>query len=279
MDSLQQTIQRLKEMTAPSESGSAEKSKSESLPDSEICSKCGGTGFKVWTDERGYTFAEPCECQERMLLKRRLSFAELPESLKDVSLETFSINAYRSPKSKDIARKACKGIKYYLDNFKSLKTAGMGLYIHSNTKGSGKTRMAASVANHIMQNTTLQARFATSTRIITEIKATWDKDREQSESKLLNDLSRMSVLIIDDFGTEIHKTWIEQAFYQIINERYINNRPTIFTSNYSLEQLKYDDRITNRIKEKTFQIAFPEESVREAIMRKNHEELIENITK
>ncbi|KAK9680647.1 IstB-like ATP binding protein [Popillia japonica] len=254
-----------------------------------------------------------------MLLKRRLSFAELPESLKDVTLETFTINAYENPKSKDTARKACEGIKYYLKNFNSLKTAGMGLYIHSNTKGSGKTRMAASVANHIMQNTTLQARFATSTRIITEIQSIWDdKTGTQSVSKLLNDLSRISVLIIDDFGTEIHKAWVEEKFYQIINERYINNLPTIFTSNCRLEQLKYDDRITNRIEEKTFQIAFPEESVnlptiftsncrleqlkyddritnrieektfqiafpeesvRKAIKRKNHEELIENITK
>ncbi|KAK9680678.1 Conserved phage C-terminus [Popillia japonica] len=314
MDSLEQTIQRLREMTAQSEDSCGEKLLPDKQEDPKVCSICNGTGFKHWRDEEGHFFADPCECQKEILKQRRLSFAEIPEKYKDATLETFSISAYESPKSKDIARQACKGIKYYLDNFNSLKSAGMGLYIHSNTKGSGKTRMAASVANHIMQNTTLQARFATSTRIITEIQSIWDdktgtqsvskllndlsrisvlisiwddKTGTQSVSKLLNDLSRISVLIIDDFGTEIHKAWVEEKFYQIINERYINNLPTIFTSNCRLEQLKYDDRITNRIEEKTFQIAFPEESVRkaikrknhEAIKRKNHEELIENITK
>ena len=266
-------------MTAQSEDTCEEKSSPDNQEDPEVCRTCNGTGFIVWVDDNGCTFAEPCECREKMLMKRRLSFAELPEKFKNDTLKTFSISAYSSPKSKEIARQACKGVNYYLNNFDSLKTAGMGLYIHSNTKGTGKTRMAASVANHIMSNTTLQVRFATTTRIITEIKATWDKDREQSESKLLNDLSRVSVLIVDDLGVEIYKKWIEQVFYQIINERYINNLPTIFTSNCGIGSLEYDSRITNRIKEKTFQIAFPEESVREAIMRKNHEELIQNITK
>lgn len=39
----------------------------------------------------------------------------------------------------------------------------------------------------------------------------------------------------------------------------------------------FDDRITNRIKERTYQIAFPEESVRDYIAKKNQEELLKKI--
>ncbi|MGL6198891.1 MAG: hypothetical protein ACRC3H_08150, partial [Lachnospiraceae bacterium] len=173
MDELEKAMQRMREMTAQSQDSCVEKSSPDNQEDTKVCRTCNGTGYIVWVNDNGYTFAEPCECREKMLMKRRLSFAELPEKYKNVTIETFSVNAYESPKSQNIARQALKGVNYYLENFNSLKTAGMGLYIHSNTKGSGKTRMAASVANHIMQNTTLQARFATSTRIITEIKATW----------------------------------------------------------------------------------------------------------
>ena len=49
---------------------------------------------------------------------------------------------------------------------------------------------------------------------------------------------------------------------------------TIFTSNESLETLQYDDRITNRIKERTYQITFPEESVRDHIAERHKAEII-----
>ena len=65
--------------------------------------------------------------------------------------------------------------------------------------------------------------------------------------------------------------------FRSINERYINRRVTIFTSNESLDSLRYDDRITNRIKERTYQIAFPEESVRDHIAERHQEEMIEKV--
>ena len=83
--------------------------------------------------------------------------------------------------------------------------------------------------------------------------------------------------MIDEFGTELPKDWIGERFYSIINSRYQDKLITIFTSNLSLEALQYDDRITNRIKERTFQLPFPEESVRERIAEKNRKDLIEGI--
>ena len=109
---------------------------------------------------------------------------------------------------------------------------------------------------------------------IDEIKATWDKDYEVTEHQLLLDLSKTEVLIIDDFGIEDAKAWLMERFYQVINNRYIANLITIFTSNIGLENLKYDDRITNRIKERSFTLAFPEESIRDQIYKKNMEELV-----
>lgn len=41
------------------------------------------------------------------------------------------------------------------------------------------------------------------------------------------------------------------------------NKVTFYTSNCNLKTLKYDDRITNRIREKSYLVHFPEESVRE----------------
>ena len=154
---------------------------------------------------------------------------------------------------------------------------GMGLFIWSETKGSGKTRMAAGVANELISRG-IQVKFATSLDILQEIKNTWSEDTV-TESKLLDALSTVKVLVIDDFGTETVKEndWRSEKFYKIINDRYLNRYPTILTSNYSLETIHYDTRITNRLRERTFEIHFPEESVRETIARGNQEEFIRGV--
>jgi DNA replication protein DnaC len=147
-----------------------------------------------------------------------------------------------------------------------MKAEGIGLYLFSETKGSGKTRMATSLANELMQEHDMTVRFTTSLDILSEIKATWNNDAEfKSGSQLLHYLNTAEVLVIDDFGTEATKDWIDERFYQIINTRYVNKLITIYTSNYSLDDLQYNDRITNRIKERVYQVRFPEESIRDGI--------------
>ena len=158
----------------------------------------------------------------------------------------------------------------------------MGLYFFSNVKGSGKTRMAAGIANELLKSH--QVKFAVSTTIIREIKRTWERsgagareEGRQNESQLLDALGMTEILIIDDFGTEQVAPWINDRFYQIINDRYVNKKVTIFTSNIELDKLQYDDRITNRIMESTYQIHFPEESIRGYIAKKNNQEMIQNL--
>lgn len=213
-------------------------------------------------------------------MNSRLSFANIPESFKNIRLDSFDVNAYEDARSRNKAETAVKAINYWLNDFESMQERGMGLYLYSETKGSGKTRMAVSIANELMHKKNMQVKFSTSLQILNKIKESWDdRDREYSESKLLDFLYNTNILIIDDFGTEQSKDWIGERFYQIINSRYVDKKITIFTSNSSLDLLKYDDRITNRIKERTFQIPFPEESVRDAIAKRNIEELVKGIKK
>lgn len=211
-------------------------------------------------------------------MNSRLSFANIPESFNDVRISNFDETIYKYADSKNKSHTTVKAIKYWLNDFESMQERGIGLYLYSETKGSGKTRMAVSIANELIYENKIQVKFATSLQILNEIKVSWDnKDREYSESKLLDFLCATQILIIDDFGTEQAKDWIGERFYQIINSRYVDKKITIFTSNSRLDLLKYDDRITNRIKERTFQIPFPEESVRDIIASRNMNELIAGI--
>lgn len=244
--------------------------------DSDICPYCQGT---TWILDAKTNYVTPCRCREKTIMDRRLRFAALPEALKDIDLKSFRASAYQKPESQEVCRAACRIIKIYLDAFEDMHEAGMGLYLWSRTKGSGKTRMAASIANELMRSKNKQVKFATSLSIIQEIKNTWGDKEKRNESRLLDALATTDILIIDDFGTEQPALWINDKFYQIVNERYIQRRVTILTSNYALDSLSYDDRITNRLKERTYQIAFPEESIRDRLSQDNNRSMIARLKK
>lgn len=204
-----------------------------------------------------------CECWKSELNNKKHRFATIPDAYKNETLDNINLAMYKKQESKQLIDKAIKGIRLYISELESNNVGNMGLYLWSDTKGSGKTKTMAAIANLLIKDH--QVKFATSLAILNEIKATWNKDNTYTESKLVDDLINTEILIIDDFGTEEKKAWIDEQFYHIINERYINKKVTMYTSNYDVRNLKYESRIKNRVVETTYQFHFPEESVREYI--------------
>lgn len=243
------------------------------------CPKCGGTGW-IWSrNEDGIPYCEECPCgiRKKMILQNQLQFAEMPDMYKECRFSNMKNSVYQLPESKEIFIQAAKAVKYWLENIQQMQEQGIGLYIYSNTKGSGKTRLVCSMANEMIEKHQKSVKFTTSLKILDEIKSTWGERGKNAENKLISDLTYADILIIDDFGAESGKDWINEKFYGIINGRYVDKKTTIFTSNYPISRLKYDDRITNRILERSLEIPFPEESVREHIADAMKQELIKKI--
>lgn len=222
----------------------------------------------VFTD---YNTVKECECGliEQQRQDSKLRFASIPENYKNVRLSDLSTKYYNKD-NKQIFRAIASFTTWYLENLEENIDSGKGIFLWSETKGSGKTMLAAALANELINKYRRFVKFATSLDILDEIKATYEKDSEENESKLLNDLVTAEFLVIDDFGTERASDWAGEKFYQIVNKRYVNKKVTFFTSNYDLKTLKYDDRISNRIRERSYLVHFPEESVREVKARQEN---------
>lgn len=240
------------------------------------CPVCRDTGIELYIADDGHEYARNCKCGlwQRERMNRMLSFADIPEAFAGLRLDSFDTSIYDMANSRKIADMNMQIANYWLDDFEKMQDRGKGLYMYSAVKGSGKTRFAVSLANEVIERYVVGVKFATSVQILNEIKASWNSDTQMTEHRLLDELTEVDVLVIDDFGIEVPKDWSMERFYQIVNSRYIHKKITIYTSNSALEDLLYDDRITNRIEENTYQLRFPSESVRKLLRERHQAELV-----
>lgn len=148
----------------------------------------------------------------------------------------------------DVNRKAYGAAKRYADSFPiMLPTKDKrgkihppakernGLFI-SGTKGTGKTHLATSIANQLIQGGT-PVICMTMIDLLARIKQTFDRPGEATEADILRIYEEVPLLIIDDIGTEQPTAWGITQIYTIINARYEAYMPIIITTNYSGENL------------------------------------------
>lgn len=139
--------------------------------------------------------------------------------------------------------RALAACKKYADNFRD-KQPGYnedpgrnGLFI-TGPKGTGKTHLAAAIANQLMQEGTAVV-CMTMIDLLDRIKQTFEQHQKwgASESSVLNTYKEVPLLIIDDMGKEPATEWAVSKIYAIINARYEAYLPTIITTNYSDSEL------------------------------------------
>ncbi len=243
-----------------------------------IYGECDGSEIIITADEDGNQRARRCRCAEYHIMKTKLSFANIPPEFDGLTVKSFDIDMYRLECNRELAQNIKRIAIEYVKNFEALKKTGKGLYFYGEAKGSGKTRLTVSIGNALIAQHMAAVKFVTTLNLIEEIKSTWDQAQasgpEKSQSLLIADIKKIDVLILDDFGTERPSSWVNEIFYNILNDRMTANKVTIFTSNCKIEDLRHDSRIINRIMKMAVPVKFPEESVRTTLARQENEKVL-----
>ena len=145
----------------------------------------------------------------------------------------------------------------FVRKFDEFRKQGRGLYISSETKGSGKTLLACVLANEILKKRDISVKFITVPDYITLV-----SQRDEMSLQREN-IKNADLLILDDIGAQLeNKDWINTALFQLINRRHTDLLPTIFTSNFTMEQLRMDERIKDRIHAMSVPVFMPEKNIR-----------------
>lgn len=225
--------------------------------------ECDGTGVITHNDPVMGWSGRNCRCEIDKIAERRLKFAKIPEEFENLTVNSFQTDLYTTESGQAIAARAKKACAEFIKQYELFEEEGKGLYFYSKTKGSGKTRLAISVGNALMNHKGKRVRYITTLDLLGEIRKTYNRDSEETETDVIDAVNSVDCLILDDVGVEDgEKPWIKEKMFQILDYRMTRKKITIFTSNVTVTQLKHDDRIKNRIERMATPIMMPEESVR-----------------
>lgn len=113
--------------------------------------------------------------------------------------------------------------------------------------GLGKTHLAVAVGQSFIGNE-LSVIYYQVEELLDMLRHTYDKDEGSSFDGKMNELKECDLLVLDDFGTQKNTDWVLSKLDTIIDNRYVNEKSTIITSNLSLKAIgDVSERIASRL--------------------------------
>lgn len=213
------------------------------LDDTPVCTHCGGMG---------YVGAEMCECLHslcRQEQKKRLSV------LIGTGKERFSAfrpdyysseyNPALGTSDRDIMESNLRDCKAYANNF-SLQSGNL---LFSGKTGLGKTFLSGCIAR-VVSEKGFSVVYDTVVRMISDYENVKFGENTDETRSALNKYRDCDLLIIDDLGTEMLTQFSMSALYTLINDRLLEEKPTIVSTNLTPTEIqnRYSQQISSRLR-------------------------------
>jgi DNA replication protein DnaC len=203
----------------------------------QTCSICNGAGYLRADVPFGHpSFGKPiaCECKEaERKAKRRRQLQEMSDlgAFYDKSFRNFNVHV---PGIQEAYSCACE----FAQN-----PNGWLLLIGPN--GSGKTHLAAAIANKSLEDGALVL-FATVPDLLDHLRAAFAPTSNEVYDQLFSRMREAEVLVLDDLGAQQSSPWANEKLFQLLNYRYNSRFPTVITAN-SRGLQGIDERIRSRL--------------------------------
>ncbi|MDT2350846.1 ATP-binding protein [Enterococcus faecium] len=228
-----------------------------------------------------FIFKNNCKCdRERFEKQKQREKEQEIERLKKSCFISMSQWAYTFDNYKGEKDKSYVIAKNYVKEYEQMKKENIGL-LFCGTVGSGKTYLACCIANALIEKYMIRVKIRNFAQIINDLqKSGFDLDKNE----YIESLTNVSVLILDDLGIERDTSYAKEQVYNIVNSRYLKQKPTIFTTNLPYEKIQNSDdgveyeRIYSRIIEMCIPVKVMGEDFRKRLqkekLKQNKERLL-----
>jgi DNA replication protein DnaC len=186
-----------------------------------MCERCDDTGWRA-IDRDGVRRVERCDCWQQTLTSRLMDDARIPPRYSRCELESFVLY----PNEKLVA--AVTRARRFADAFPVVQK---GLCLIG-PPGIGKTHIAVAVLRQAIAQKGARGLFFDVRDLLRLIRSTYNPVVRMAEMDILRPVMDAQLLVLDDLGAEKPSDWVEETMNLIVNTRYNERRPTIFTTNY-----------------------------------------------
>lgn len=254
--------------------------------DDQICPHCGRELTAEWVEfppalqrkyeKPGEWYYHPCtpECEQKNeqreweLMRRDSRVAILKErSGLSKRMKGFTFGNFKPYVSPSAAR-ATEKVESYLKSWEENSATGRGLYFCGDV-GTGKTHLAVAVMNELISRKRVPALFVTVPELLDNMRGAYN-DPGRDIDEWMAAVKNADLLLLDDLGAERANEWVRERIFVIVNHRYREELPTIFTSNIGPKDLanQLGERTASRIIGMSDWISLEGEDYREAEVRR-----------
>ena len=224
------------------------------LDETPICAVCSGSG---------YVGSTMCDCLAelcRQEQKKELTFLSAGRE----SFDQFRLDYYSDKPTaagyvpRVIMEKTYQTCRRYAFGFHSKA----GNLLFSGTTGLGTTFLSACIARAVADQGYSVVYESAGKLFQTMEKARFEANDENRRAAAK--YTECDLLIVDDLGTELPGQFVTAALYSIINDRLLESKPTIISTNLSEEELvrRYNPQIASRLRGSYKRVAFVGDDIR-----------------
>ena len=203
----------------------------------------------------GEWYYHPCtpECEKKNerreweLMRRDARVAVLRErSGLSKRMKGYTLGNFR-PTVSNAAGRARVKVDGYLEGWEENRDAGKGLYFCGGV-GTGKTHLAVAVMNELIRRKRIPSLFVTVPELLDNLRETYNKPGRNLD-EWMDAVQNAEFLVLDDLGSERTTEWVRERIFVIVNHRYREALPTVFTSNIGPKDLaeQLGERTASRI--------------------------------
>lgn len=214
------------------------------MPGDPNCPICGGIGY-IRTD---YPIDHPdfgkmvsCECRrekEQEARQRRIFSNSNLSMFSHMTFEGFNpMGRIGLPEVQQ------KSLSVAYNQAKHFASTQQGWLLLNGGFGCGKTHLAAAIANQAAA-AGQDVLFLTVPDLLDWLRFSYGGDPNAFENRF-EEIREAPLLVMDDLGTQNATPWAQEKLFQILNTRYLSRRPTVITTNQTVEEI--DGRIQSRL--------------------------------